>query len=213
MVKGDTLFAVAWKAGVDYRTLARWNKLRSPYTIYPGQVLRLTAPKTTKASSTKKKTSAPVKRKSTSKRSKTTVSNQSRSTKTGKSKPVAKGSLQWSWPTRGSVISKFAKNDSARKGIRISGQKGQKVFAAEAGKVVYVGSGLIGYGRLIIVKHNDKYLSAYAHNNKLRVKEGDQVAKGEHIADMGAANTGQAMLHFEIRRYGKPVDPLTLLPR
>jgi len=85
--------------------------------------------------------------------------------------------------------------------------------ATEGGKVVYSGSGLIGYGRLIIVKHNDKYLSAYGHNRKILVKEGDQVTKGKKIAEMGAANNGDPMLHFEIRRNGKPVDPVRLLPR
>ncbi len=100
-----------------------------------------------------------------------------------------------------------------RKGIKISGRSGSKISAAESGKVVYSGSGLIGYGRLIIIKHNDKYLSAYGHNRKILVKEGDRVSKGQTIAEMGKANSGDPLLHFEIRRDGKPVDPLRLLPR
>ena len=99
------------------------------------------------------------------------------------------------------------------KGIKIAGRSGESVVATESGKVVYSGSGLIGYGRLIIIKHNDNYLSAYGHNRKILVKEGDQVTKGNKIAEMGTANSGDPMLHFEIRRNGKPVDPLRLLPR
>ena len=100
-----------------------------------------------------------------------------------------------------------------RSGVKIAGAQGQGIRSAESGKVVYSGSGLIGYGRLIIVKHNDKYLSAYGHNRKILVAEGDQVTKGQKIAEMGAANDGKPLLHFEIRRDGKPVDPLRLLPR
>ncbi len=100
-----------------------------------------------------------------------------------------------------------------RNGIKIAGRNGLPIKAAEAGKVVYSGSGLIGYGQLIIVKHNDNYLSAYGHNRSILVKEGDQVTKGQNIAEMGTANNGNPLLHFEIRRDGKPVDPLGLLPR
>lgn len=100
-----------------------------------------------------------------------------------------------------------------RKGIKIAGRSGDEIRSAEAGKVVYSGSGLIGYGRLIIVKHNDNYLSAYGHNRAILVKEGDQVTKGQKIAEMGTANNGDPLLHFEIRRDGRPVDPLRLLPR
>jgi lipoprotein NlpD len=110
-------------------------------------------------------------------------------------------------------VSTFAPSDPLRKGIRIGGREGSEVVAAEGGRVVYSGSGLIGYGRLIIVKHNDNYLSAYGHNQALLVGEGDQVTKGQKIAAMGLASDGQPMLHFEIRRDGKPVNPLRLLPR
>jgi lipoprotein NlpD len=105
------------------------------------------------------------------------------------------------------VTSTFKSTDPARKGIKIRGGEGSAIVAAEGGKVVYSGSGLIGYGRLIIVKHNDNYLSAYGHNRELLVGEGDQVTKGQKIAAMGTANNGQPLLHFEIRRNGKPSIP------
>ena len=100
-----------------------------------------------------------------------------------------------------------------RNGIKIAGRSGDPIVAAESGKVVYSGSGLIGYGRLIIIKHNDNYLSAYGHNRTILVDEGDQVTKGQKIAEMGTANSGESLLHFEIRRDGKPVDPQRLLKR
>jgi lipoprotein NlpD len=125
----------------------------------------------------------------------------------------ARGKLAWRWPTEGAVTVGFAAADPARKGIKIAGALGQAITAAERGSVVYSGSGLIGYGQLIIVKHNEKYLSAYGNNRKILVKEGDQVTKGQKIAEMGRANGGLSILHFEIRREGEPVDPLSLLPR
>jgi len=116
----------------------------------------------------------------------------------------------WLWPTTGKVIQSFA--GDAAKGIDIAGRRGQPVVAAAGGKVVYSGSGLRGYGRLLILKHNKRYLSAYAHNQKLLVNEGEVVKKGDRIAEMGDSDTNQVKLHFEIRRFGKPVDPLKFLP-
>jgi lipoprotein NlpD len=110
-------------------------------------------------------------------------------------------------------MSSFKRGDPLRKGIKLVGKPGDAIRAAEAGKVVYSGSGLIGYGRLIIVKHNDKYLSAYGHNRKLLAKQGQHVTKGQQIAEMGLSNNGKPLLHFEIRHKGKPVNPMTLLPR
>ncbi len=120
--------------------------------------------------------------------------------------------LNWIWPVRGKLVETYSSSDSSRAGIKIAGQRGRKIRAAEAGQVVYVGSGLVGYGRLIIIKHSNKYLSAYGHNDKLLVKEGEVVKKGAYIADMGFAHSGQAMLHFEVRKYGKPVNPVAYLP-
>jgi lipoprotein NlpD len=118
---------------------------------------------------------------------------------------------RWRWPARGKVVTSFSA--SGRKGIDIEGRFGQTVMAAAGGRVVYSGSGLIGYGQLIIVKHNKRYLSAYAHNNKLLVKEGDAVKGGQRIAEMGRSGPNRALLHFEIRRDGKPIDPLRYLPK
>ena len=121
------------------------------------------------------------------------------------------GVIDWQWPTSGRVI----KSDSptARKGLEIAGSQGQAVKAAAAGSVVYSGSGLLGYGRLIILKHSDTFLSAYAYNERLLVAEGDQVATGQQIATMGLDNSGQPVLHFEIRKDGRPVNPMEHLPR
>ena len=120
---------------------------------------------------------------------------------------------RWLWPTEGRLVSSFAANDPARKGIDIGGQAGQPVVASAAGQVVYSGSGLIGYGELIIIKHSDRMLSAYAHNKKRLVDEGQQVIAGSQIAEMGTNDRNQAVLHYEIRVNGKPEDPLRYLPR
>jgi lipoprotein NlpD len=118
---------------------------------------------------------------------------------------------RWRWPSRGKVIRTFAAN--VHKGIDIAGKRGDPVTSAAAGKVVYAGAGVTGYGSLIIVKHNDTYLSAYGHNERLLVSEGSVVNAGQQIATMGSSGTNSVKLHFELRRQGKPVDPLTLLPK
>jgi lipoprotein NlpD len=120
---------------------------------------------------------------------------------------------KWVWPTRGRVVRGFQQKGTGKKGIDIGGHQGQPVKAAASGKVVYVGSGLVGYGRLIIVKHNEKLLSAYGHNSKLLVAEGDHVAAGQMIAKMGNSGTDRTALYFEIRKDGKPVNPMQYLPR
>ncbi len=235
--KGDTLYAVSWKAGVDYKTLAAWNGLSTPYTIYPGQKLRLrpsrksskktrtpssrknTAPKATTKPRPKPKPK-PKSKPPTQATSKAVAPVQGQSQQgaaptpkvSKKPLPATNAKLKWMWPVRGKLLETFSSRDATRDGIKIAGRKGQKIQAAEAGQVVYVGSGLVGYGRLIIIKHNNKYLSAYGHNSRLLVKEGDVVRKGEHIADMGVAHSGRALLHFEIRKYGKPVNPISFLP-
>ncbi len=119
--------------------------------------------------------------------------------------------LEWSMPTRGKVVSEFSEADN-RKGIDIAGQLGQPILASAPGKVVYSGSGLRGYGKLIIIKHNKAYLSAYAHNDQILVKEGQTVTRGQKIADMGNTDANQVKLHFEVRYFGKPVDPAKFLP-
>ena len=118
----------------------------------------------------------------------------------------------WAWPTQGQIIKGFSASSEGKKGINIAGREGQRVLAAASGKIVYAGSGLGGYGQLIIVEHNKKYLSAYAHNSVLKAKEGDRVTIGQPIAAMGKTGTSRVMLHFEIRRDGKAVDPVRYLP-
>jgi len=215
--RGDTLVSIAWRANLDWRELARWNRLVAPYTILPGQRLRLRPlPERPQVSARKPPRSASRSNASSAPRPARSAPKPSTRTHVAPQKPPApppRGKLAWRWPTKGSVTVGFAASDPARKGIKIAGVLGQPITAAERGSVVYSGSGLIGYGQLIIVKHNDKYLSAYGNNRKILVKEGDQVTKGQKIAEMGRANGGLSVLHFEIRREGEPVDPLSLLPR
>lgn len=220
--RGDTLIGIAWRAEKNFRDIAQWNAIRKPYVIYAGQVLRLSAPKKTKPIvSTAKVKKRPVKKSAEKplKPVKPPRPNKVDSNKVEK-KPQAvtkavsgKKHLRWQWPAKGKVVSTFKSGDRLRKGLKIKGKPGQKITAAEAGKVVYSGSGLIGYGKLIIIKHNDNILSAYGHNRKLLAQQGQHVTKGQKIAELGTANDGEALLHFEIRHDGVPVDPLRRLPR
>ncbi len=229
---GDTLYSIAWRYGLDYRDIARWNGITGPYVIYPKQRLRLRAPATKTSPATKAAPPAEsakkqeVKRvpkpqavqsgkKPTDKKSliKPKASKAARpkasSTAAGNSAPPP--SIKWRWPAQGKLL-RFT-SPIAKKGISIGGRLGQEIKAAAGGDVVYSGSGLLGYGKLIILKHNDTFLSAYAHNSEILVKEGERVRQGQQIAAMGLGNEGRALLHFEIRKNGKPVDPMTQLPR
>jgi lipoprotein NlpD len=125
-------------------------------------------------------------------------------------KPRADGELNWAWPAEGKVVRNF--NEGSNKGIAISGKRGQPVHASAGGRVIFSGSGIRGLGNLVVIRHNSNYLSVYAHNDKLLVKQGQSVSRGQHIADMGNSDADQVKLHFEIRRQGKPVDPIKLLP-
>ncbi len=201
---GESLYSIAWKYDLDYKVLARWNGIQPPYTIVPGQRLRVKppAPVSTSPPPKPRAAQAPLRGKPVS--------------PPRRSPPKAlspAGRLHWQWPVKGPVIKGFRPKASGKKGIVIGGRAGQPVRAAEAGKVVYAGSGLVGYGRLIIIKHNNDFLSAYGHNSKLRVHEGDRVRKGQVIAEMGSSGTNRVQLHFEIRYQGRPVDPLRYLPR
>lgn len=211
--RGDTIYSIAWRYGLDYREFAQWNNIRSPYNIHPGRRLWVK----NRASSAiaqrepvniipayESKVQPAVVPKASSEPKKSIVS---------QNEPNYSLKLHWQWPTNGKVKVGFKKGDHTRKGVVLTGQLGQDIKAAEAGTVVYSGSGLIGYGKLLIIKHNKNYLSAYGHNKSLLVKEGDQVNKGTHIADMGTNGSGDVALHFEIRRNGIPVDPMPLLPR
>ena len=206
--QGDTLYAIAWRYRLDYQDLARWNGIPPPYRIYPEQRLLLVDPQTlpsdwrpasTTAKSQQKRTTPPAATGSAAKAARSKQPSQI------EQPPPS----QFHWPTAGAVTQKFA----ATKGINIAGKFGQPVFASAAGKVVYSGNGLIGYGPLLIIKHNDTYLSAYAHNSKLLVREGEQVKLGQKIAEMGETDQNIVQLHFEIRKQGKPVDPLKYLPK
>jgi lipoprotein NlpD len=185
---GDTVYSIAFEAGADYRDLAAWNGIETPYRIRSGQVLRLSAPAPAATPAT-----APP-----------------RAPAPRAVEPETK--IKWSWPADGAIVQGFGGAHAGR-GLVFGGREGQSVRTAAAGKVVYAGSGLRGYGELIIVKHDETYLSAYAHNRKLLVQEGHTVSAGQTIAEMGDGGAPQVRLHFEIRRRGVPVDPMAYLPR
>ncbi|WP_156109531.1 peptidoglycan DD-metalloendopeptidase family protein [Pseudomonas cremoricolorata] len=219
---GDTLFSIAFRYGWDYKELAARNGIAAPYTIRPGQAIRFSsgAGNTTVVTSPSSSSKTTVTRRPAGAAgpaptvTKTTSTPSSSTTTTVTQVPAAeRTSGGWMWPANGVVIGKFASNGSLNKGIDIAGDLGQPVFAASSGSVVYAGSGLRGYGELIIIKHNDTYVSAYGHNRRLLVREGQQVKAGQTIAEMGSTGTDRVKLHFEIRRQGKPVDPLQFLPR
>ncbi|WP_434605463.1 peptidoglycan DD-metalloendopeptidase family protein [Pseudomonas sp. R1-7] len=218
--RGDTLFSIAFRYGWDYKALAARNNIPSPYTIHPGQTIRFDG----RSSSTP--TAVVTQSGSTpSSSSKTTVIRRPVGPATAPIPSVANkpapapmppagpAPTGWGWPSNGVLIGKFSSNGSLNKGIDIAGDLGQPVFAASDGTVVYAGSGLRGYGELVIIKHSDTYVSAYGHNRRLLVREGQQVKVGQTIAEMGSTGTDRVKLHFEIRRQGKPVDPLQFLPR
>ncbi len=201
--KGETLYSIAWQYGLDYRTMAARNGIRPPYTIYPGQRLKVKAIRQA-SKSAKSVTKPPAAKGSRAGTGKTTARQAP-----ARTAPVR---LHWQWPVRGKVIRRFEAGDPRRQGIDIAARAGTPVRAAAAGKVVYSGNGLRGYGNLVIIKHNDIWFSAYAHNRRIRVRENDEVKAGQTIADMGSTGTNRVELHFEIRRNGKPVDPLRYLP-
>ncbi len=195
--KGETLYSIAWQYGHDYRTVAKWNDIPRSYTIYPGQKLRVRPPGSPGAADA----------------SSASTKSASRKSRTSRKGTISSRSPKWRWPTQGEVVSRFVAGDPTRQGIDISGKRGQPVIAAASGKVVYSGNGLRGYGNLVIIQHNETYFSAYAHTQKVRVKEKDKVKSGQRIADMGNSGTDRVMLHFEIRRNGKPSNPLKYLPK
>ena len=197
--RGDTLYSIAWKFGLDFRSVSRWNGISNPNLIFVGQKLRLTAGK--KSPTRKKKI-----KKDSSRAPPATVKKRPSPVRKNISKAIV-----WSWPATGKV--QPASSALGTKGIEILGKAGQPVKAAGRGTVVYSGSGLRGYGQLIIVKHNEQFLSAYAHNARLVVSEGESVSQGQKIAEMGDTEADRVTLHFEIRRDGKAVAPLEYLPR
>jgi len=196
--RGDTLYSIAWGAGLDYRAVARWNGIEPPYVITPGQKIRLRP----------RRGQAPAPAVTASTRPAQPAAGRVES----RPEPVPAGREGWMWPVKGPILRKFS-TSSANPGIDIGGRAGQTVRSAADGRIVYSGDGLRGYGKLIIVKHNEMFLSAYAHNRKLLVREGDRVTRGQAIAEMGATGTDRVKLHFEIRKRGNAVDPLNYLPR
>ncbi len=203
--RGQNVYRIATENGLTALDLALWNDIPPPYTIHPGQRLRLypggqrgvasqappkpaTQPRPPVASTPRPVAPAPVVVPATS-------------------------SLTWRWPADGSVVETFASGDPTRQGVDIAGKGGQPVRAAADGVVVYSGSGLVGYGELVIVKHNEQWLSAYGHNRARQVNEGQVVKAGQQIAEMGRSGASRDMLHFEIRYNGKPVDPQQYLPK
>lgn len=218
--KGDTLFAIAWFTGNDYRDLARINKISKPYAIYPGQelLLKKTAPvtmarsKNSPGQTTKNKVNQTVDR--PKKQAYGEPKNDVKSPVEGsKSSEFPDRVTRWIWPANGKIVGNFSTQELGNKGIDISGKRGDKIVAAASGKVVYTGNALRGYGQLVIVKHSESFLSAYAHNEKILVTEQQWVNAGQPIASMGNSGTNNVKLHFEVRYKGKSVDPLRYLPK
>jgi lipoprotein NlpD len=225
--KGDTLYSIAWRAGLDIRQIAGINKISAPYKIFPGQNLILS--KITAEVSTNKRASAKWIKSSNQTTAKIVkkpvalnkklaygkkVSGQKVNNNTAlKSATISQKVRKWYWPVKGKVISTFSAAQQGSKGINIAGHRGDRVQAAADGKVVYAGNALRGYGKLIIIKHNDDYLSAYAHNDQIEVTEQQQVKAGDPIARMGNTDSDRVMLHFEVRFRGKSVNPMKYLPK
>jgi lipoprotein NlpD len=272
VVRGDTLYAIAFKHGLDFRDLASWNRIPAPYRIYAGQELSLMAPSSAapkpgvaltspapdRAAATASPLPTPARNPNVDNAAppqKPPVAAATRppdasvppvvevELKGAPAAPVAQtaatakpapasfaaadasankaaegapqlnaGGVSWRWPGNGKVVGTYVSGDQTRQGIDIAGKEGDSVQAAADGEVVYSGNGLLGYGELIIVKHNASFLSAYGHNRKRLVQEGDKVKAGQQIAEMGSSASSREELHFEIRKNGKPVNPLDYLP-
>lgn len=255
--KGDTLYFIAYVTDKDVKDIIRYNGLKAPYTIHPGQKLNLwrasyTAPayagtgagasvaavagtSGTVAASTPPKSSKNSNKASSSSSAKNTQkvakkdppkkvdqskskeyvgsrSKQNVNKNVNSTKPKNAKVTKWLWPTKGRVIKNFSAGEQGNKGIDIAGSRGQSIVSTAGGTVVYSGNALRGYGNLVIVKHNDNYLSAYAHNERLLVQEGQSVKAGQKIATMGSSGTSSVRLHFEIRYQGKSVNPKRYLP-
>ena len=232
--RGDNLLRISLDHGQSYKDVAAWNNLDDPNKINAGQILRVVPPE---AAVVVKPVAAPPVLATTDtlrrepKGGTLAYSDDAYARAKGEPPPTppaekppvvdkpapvvppAAESIAWAWPYGGKTIATFSEaGDNANKGLDLAGKTGDPVLAAAAGKVVYAGSGLRGYGNLVIVKHDSTYLSAYAHNSKILVKEGDSVSRGQKIAEVGSSDADQPKLHFEIRKLGKPVDPLALLP-
>jgi lipoprotein NlpD len=188
--KGDSLYAIGFRFGIDYQKLAEWNEIEPPYWLEEGQSLKL----------------SPLINYVRLNPAEVSINDKKISSNVNNTK---ESNLNWQWPLKGKLLKGFSVQDN--KGIDISAKIGQTVYAAAAGKVVHQGDNIAGYGNLLIIKHNDMYLSAYANNNKLLVKLGEDVKKGQSIAEVGSIGD-KVCLHFEIRKTGNPVNPIDYLP-
>ena len=204
--KGDTLYSIAWAFNLDYRALAEINHLKAPYEIYTGQNLNMSV--VSRAEGGKPQ---PLVQKKQPLQVRQSPNKPHRIVYFSRWNAPASTVSNWAWPAQGRVTGQFSQALLGNKGVNIAGHYGEPIRASANGIVVYSGDGVRGYGNLIIVKHNNSYLSAYAFNKRLLVKEGTRVKAGQQIAEMGRDNTGSVMLHFEIRRDGKPVNPLKFL--
>lgn len=229
---GDTLYGIAWYTGNDYRDIARYNSLPAPYSIYPGQVLKVTPPVVAKhtnrnPANTTGQTSIKNGSNNVDRPKEQAYGESENNVNNQQVKASPKAALSqkkrgfndfpdkvnvWEWPAKGKLVGTFSRVESGNKGIDISATAGSPILAAAAGKVVYSGNALRGYGNLIIIKHTDTFLSAYAHNDAITVKEQQWVEAGEQIATMGNSGTDSVKLHFEVRYRGKSLDPLRYLP-
>ena len=208
---GETLYSIASRNRRNPDELARENGIRPPYKIYPGQIIYFN-----------KTASAPVSRPKSPAKQPAPIQSTRYKKPANNTKPIQekvanqrdnKVDMSWKWPASGPVIETFATAGQVNKGIDLAGRRGEPVYAAADGKVVYSGTGLVGYGNLIIIKHNGTFLSAYGHNSRLLLKEGQFAKAGQKIAEIGSTGTNRDKLHFEIRRNGKPVNPLQYLPK
>ncbi len=236
--QGDTLYRIALESGQAWRDVQTWNNLPNPNVLEVGQVLRVTPPMpnassasvsggvqmsppagastapaaTASPSVVESRPLTPLGESSAAGTSTATVAAPVAPTKPAtKASDIAPDEIAFVWPAKGEVIATF--DEARNKGVSIAGRLGDPVLAAADGRVVYAGAGLRGYGNLIILKHNNTYLTAYAHNQALLVREDQTVRQGQKIAEMGSSDTDRVKLHFEVRRQGKPVDPLTHLPK
>lgn len=214
---GDSLYKISFVTGQDWRQIARLNDIGPPYVIYPGQVLVLhpsAAPKPA-ATSTKKATTAKTPTSTKNSTPKAVVVKKAPEAKPVTAMPAPRPAKAgaWVWPAGGKVFHRFSAGSQPHKGIDLTGAMGDPVYAANNGTVVYAGNSVRGYGNMLIIKHSATYLSAYAHNSRLLVGEGQNVTAGQKIAEIGDSGTDRVKLHFEVRKNGNPVDPLSVLPR
>ena len=214
---GDTLQGIAFRYGLDYQQVAKWNRLKSPDLIKAGQRLRLMPPGARPGTGGERGALTAKRAPDSRSGGATGSSRSSTAAAAGREKGRGLRSLavtrgDWVWPTQGIVVKGYDPDVPGGKGIEISGNPGQPVLAASPGAVVYSGSGLPGYGRLVIVKHSDSLLSAYGYLGKILVREGDSVRVGQAIAELESSNPNRPVLHFEIRQNGKPIDPFRYLP-